>query len=102
MVNRKSPEGLSRSKAIASPARLSFAKSRPATDRQAQKGGRITHRHFVQATGRKPIQDDLERSNCPKAGQIGHFCCGWNWEADLPQFDIGARFDKVANAALAK
>lgn len=37
----------------------------------------ITEDEFYLLTGRKPEQDDLERVNCDKAGQIGHFSCGW-------------------------
>lgn len=40
----------------------------------------ITAEYFKHATGREPQQDDLERSNCKLAGQIGHAQCGWNWK----------------------
>jgi len=46
----------------------------------------ITAEEFEKRTGRPPIEDDLERSNCPKAGQPGHSSCGWNAERDLPMF----------------
>jgi len=46
----------------------------------------ITAEQFKEATGQDPIQDDLERCNCPKAGQLGHYDCGWNHEQNLPQF----------------
>lgn len=46
----------------------------------------ITRETFIKATGRAPIQDDLERSNCPKAGELGHHFCGWNQEKNLPRF----------------
>lgn len=49
----------------------------------------ITREKFIEATGREPEQDDLDRANCPKAGEIGHFCCGWNRTLNKPQFDIG-------------
>lgn len=55
----------------------------------------ITREDFVQAAGREPEQDDLERVNCAKAGAIGHTCCGWNHELNKPQFDVGPRFDPV-------
>lgn len=51
----------------------------------------ITREIFIAATGREPENDDLERCNCPKAGQIGHWMCGWNEEKNLPQFEVGAR-----------
>ena len=47
----------------------------------------ITREKFIEATGREPEQDDLERVNCKQAGEIGHFCCGWDEPANLPRFD---------------
>ncbi len=46
----------------------------------------ITREKFVERVGREPDQDDLERCNCPEAGQIGHYVCGWDDEEDLPRF----------------
>lgn len=46
----------------------------------------ITAERFEIATGRKPINDDLERSNCPKRGMPGHMSCGWNHKYNLPIF----------------
>lgn len=46
----------------------------------------ITAEWFKTATGADPIQDDLERSNCPKAGESGHYYCGWNHRVNLPRF----------------
>jgi len=57
---------------------------------------KITRKKFVEATGREPIQDDLERSNCNLAGQIGHSCCGWNIRYNKPQFDVGPVILKAA------
>jgi hypothetical protein len=31
---------------------------------------------FKKSTGYEATQDDLERANCDKAGQIGHQACG--------------------------
>lgn len=31
---------------------------------------------FKIATGREPVNDDLERANCTKAGSPGHRMCG--------------------------
>ena len=31
---------------------------------------------FHVIVGRPPVQDDLERANCDKAGQMGHWFCG--------------------------
>jgi hypothetical protein len=51
----------------------------------------ITRADFIKATGREPVQDDLERCNCMEAGTIGHLCCGWDRVANKPQFDVGPR-----------
>ena len=50
----------------------------------------ITRERFLAATGRAPQDDDLERSNCPWAGHLGHTTCGWNAEQDKPQFEAMA------------
>lgn len=52
---------------------------------------KITRRKFIAATGRKPEQDDLERCNCQKAGEIGHWFCGWDYKYDLPMFETCGR-----------
>ena len=57
----------------------------------------ISRRHFKQATGEYPVQDDLERANCPKAGTFGHTCCGWNHEDNMPNFMVPS---KAALAAI--
>ena len=44
---------------------------------------------FAKATGREPEDDDLERSNCRLAGNIGHSYCGWCSEHDKPRFICG-------------
>lgn len=49
----------------------------------------ITAEHFEEALGRPPVQDDLERSNCPYAGIDGHRDCGWNHKANGPVFMYG-------------
>jgi hypothetical protein len=49
----------------------------------------ITRDRFFAATGREPMQDDLDRCNCRLAGRHGHTCCGWNETLDKPQFDVG-------------
>lgn len=48
----------------------------------------ITAVEFEGATGWPPMNDDLERVNCPDAGQDGHLMCGWNAKAHLPNFMI--------------
>lgn len=54
-----------------------------------EKAQMITREMFIAATGREPVLDDLDRVNCPHAGEAGHFSCGWNEEHDKPQMDIG-------------
>lgn len=46
----------------------------------------ITAEMFRAAVGYAPEQDDLERCNCPKAGQMGHFYCGWDKARNMPNF----------------
>lgn len=50
----------------------------------------ITEDHFRKATGRDPVNDDLDRSNCPDAGKIGHWQCGWDYAADRPIYETGS------------
>lgn len=50
---------------------------------------RITKKKFFEATGYLPEQDDLERSNCKKAGETVHLCCGWCEKHDKPRFMCG-------------
>lgn len=35
-----------------------------------------TREDFIREVGDEPIMDDLERANCPHAGEIGHWGCG--------------------------
>ena len=46
----------------------------------------FTAADFDRATGRPPTDDDLERANCSKAGEIGHMNCGWCYTSNLPKF----------------
>jgi hypothetical protein len=55
----------------------------------------ITAKAFKTATGHAPENDDLERCNCPQAGEPGHMHCGWDAAANLPWFmspNAAARF----------
>lgn len=45
----------------------------------------LTAKEFQQITGFAPRDDDLERANCDKVGQIGHFMCGM-CECGKPRF----------------
>ena len=46
----------------------------------------VTTEMFKEATGYEPWDDDLERCNCPNAGEIGHTDCGWNEAKNRPNF----------------
>ena len=46
----------------------------------------VTRDDFVKAMGREPENDDLERCNCPQAGQLLHWYCGWSTTSDRPMF----------------
>jgi hypothetical protein len=50
---------------------------------------KITAKYFEERVGRPPKDDDLERCNCRKAGQLGHHFCGWDMLAELPRFMAG-------------
>jgi hypothetical protein len=50
----------------------------------------ITAEQFKAATGHEPKDDDLERSNCHRAGTMGHFHCGWDHSRNLPEFIAAA------------
>jgi hypothetical protein len=45
----------------------------------------ITAEEFTRVVGSAPQQDDLERANCPIAGEMGHWGCGW-CEHDKPRW----------------
>jgi len=47
----------------------------------------IDEKMFFAATGRMPENDDLERCNCPDAGKIGHYSCGWCDNCQKPVFE---------------
>lgn len=49
----------------------------------------ITAADFRAAVGRPPQDDDLDRANCPLAGQPGHWFCGWDHDRNLPVFMTG-------------
>jgi hypothetical protein len=44
----------------------------------------ITAEHYREATGRFVVDDELDRANCERAGQLGHTMCGWCHKHDLP------------------
>lgn len=54
----------------------------------------MTEAEFEEMVGRKPREDDLDRINCPDAGEMLHTLCGWNlrhwcpaWEAPPSSMD---------------
>lgn len=47
---------------------------------------KVTKEIFKQHTGKEPIQDDLERSNCCLFGEVGHSSCGWCNILNRPRF----------------
>lgn len=49
----------------------------------------ITEEEFFERTGHHSQDDDLERANYSKAGQIGHRSCGWCSDHNLPRFMCG-------------
>lgn len=49
----------------------------------------ITKEIFEYYVGHPPENDDLERCNCPTAGDMGHQSCGWSKTANLPRFMTG-------------
>ena len=58
----------------------------------------ITAEMFKAAMGYEPVDDDLERCNCPKAGEEGHWHCGWNWDHNKPQFCFAPRINSRADS----
>lgn len=46
----------------------------------------MTREEYFARFGDWPIQDDLERVNCPLAGKVGHWGCGVCEKHDLPMF----------------
>jgi hypothetical protein len=46
----------------------------------------MSEQDYLNAVGEMPIDDDLERVNCPLINQIGHYHCGWNSCKNKPMF----------------
>ena len=46
----------------------------------------ITEEMFTEVVGHSPENDDLERCNCEKEGEPGHYSCGWCTECNKPKF----------------
>jgi len=54
---------------------------------------KITASEFLRLFGRRPEQDDLERINCPNAGQTRHWHCGVCPECNKPRWECKHRLD---------
>ena len=58
-----------------------------------------TEQDFEKATGRPHEQDDLDRCNCLKAGELSHRSCGICANHGLPVFECHECFVSLANTA---
>lgn len=48
---------------------------------------------------RAPQQDDLDRVNCDRVGELGHSCCGVCEKHNKPRFQCGCVAPLVAKKA---
>jgi hypothetical protein len=55
----------------------------------------ITEEKFITMTGVKPVQDDLDRCNCPESGELGHRMCGVCSLHNKPRFVCGCTVRNV-------
>jgi hypothetical protein len=55
----------------------------------------ITAKAFKKATGRDPVDDDLERVNCTDAGQFRHMSCGWCKGHNRPVYECGCNIENT-------
>ena len=53
----------------------------------------VTAKQFEEMTGFKPEDDDLDRTNCEKAGGITHTMCGVCQKCRKPRFVCGHPHD---------
>ena len=54
----------------------------------------LTSKQFEELVGAPPVEDDLERANCGKAGEAGHHMCGICKEHNKPRFICGCFYTK--------
>lgn len=57
----------------------------------------MTAEEFKAATGVEPTHDDLERANCPKAGEFGHWACGVCKDHGKPVFACTVCMEKAVH-----
>ena len=51
----------------------------------------ITLEKYIEAMGSPPPYNNLERCNCPNAGEPGHRYCGWCPDHDKPRAMCGCQ-----------
>jgi len=51
--------------------------------------------YFEHAVGRPPENDDMERVNCTRAGELGHYHCGWCYLCNKPRYMCGHLVNKL-------
>jgi hypothetical protein len=56
-------------------------------DRESTTVDCMTEQEFMETVGRLPVNDDLDRVNCPQAGTVGHAFCG-RCPHGLPRFEV--------------
>jgi hypothetical protein len=66
-------------------ARASATPAHATTDTPATVDPGIDAETYTAATGRPPQDDDLDRANCPKTGDLGHLACGWDTTRNIPR-----------------
>jgi hypothetical protein len=57
--------------------------------------GAVDERAFEGLVGRPPVDDELERLNCPHAGELDHQLCGWCDEHETPAWECGCQVKAV-------
>lgn len=50
---------------------------------------KFTRQQFEEMVGNPPKDDDLERLNCDRPGEIGHLACGHCSHCNKPRFICG-------------
>lgn len=53
----------------------------------------ISVKQFTQATGRDPVDDDIDRVNCSFRG-VGHDSCGWCIICNAPYSECGGKHNE--------